>query len=105
VGLRNLYLDDSRPLPDYYIDSEWVVVRDPFKAVQLLKFEKFNIVSLDHDLTCFTEGKEVTGYAVLKELVEYYKERPKYKPNAIIIHSASTADYEKMQNVIKENWP
>jgi CheY-like chemotaxis protein len=77
------------------------VVDNPLKAVQLLKREKFNIVSLDHDLGFFINNREVTGYDVLKQVVEFYQENPNNKPNRVIVHSANIVGCENMLALIE----
>src|ERR1700716_1590869 len=59
VGMK-VWLDDVRPAP-----AGWVNVRTPEAAIDLLRSDDVEKVSLDHDLGLFTEGgKERTGYEV-----------------------------------------
>lgn len=101
--MRNLYLDDIRDLPKTYTDS-WLLVRSPFDALKLLKLEKFNIVSLDHDLGCFVEGNEITGLHVLRKMIELYQDRPELKCNKVIVHSANIVGTKNMMNLVKYFW-
>lgn len=72
-----LFLDDLRVVKDvtwltYPDNIEWIVVRSSVEFFDAWYAQKGNksFVSFDHDIQEFVEGEEITGYSVLKELVD-----------------------------------
>lgn len=62
----NIYLDDIRTCPEGF-----VIARTYERAVELLKNNKVNILSLDHDLGEDSNGKLLkTGYDLVKYICE-----------------------------------
>jgi len=89
----NIYLDDERSTPDGYVRCYW-----PQEVIQLLKTEKVNILSLDHDLGDDSRG---TGYDVLlwlEEQAALYSFEP---PRFITVHSANISARLKMVSAIR----
>lgn len=74
-----LFLDDERVVADvtwltYPENIEWIVVRNSVEFFDAWYAQKGNLsfVSFDHDIQEFVEGEEITGYSILKELVDVY---------------------------------
>jgi hypothetical protein len=58
-----VWLDDHRsPYPD---PDEWVWVRTPAEAIELLETGDVSELSLDHDLGLIDGDRELTGYDVV----------------------------------------
>jgi hypothetical protein len=94
-----LYLDDVRDPPD-----GWQVVRTYDEAIRLLSTQKYEEISLDHDLGCFdANGKEYTGYDLLKWLIER-KLNGEYVPPKIRIHTMNSVGMAKMIFSVKRYW-
>lgn len=72
---NGLFLDDER-LPDdvfwvkYPDNINWKIVRSYSDFESSLNEGSFDIISFDHDLQDFVDGKEYTGYDALKKLVD-----------------------------------
>lgn len=54
-NLMKLFLDDERNPPD----DSWIVVRDARTAIHLLRHNRFQELSLDHDLGTYQTGYDV----------------------------------------------
>lgn len=72
-----LFLDDERVPTDvtwmsYPEGAVFTVVRNSAQFFDELFRQEFDIVSFDHDIQEFVEGGEVTGYDILKEMVDMY---------------------------------
>lgn len=99
----NLWLDDERKSP-----RNWVWVKTPGDCIDVLKTFPVDILSLDHDLGIFVDGKEETGYDVLCWL----EQNLNYMPNEVRIHTANPVARKRMQlvlaaierSVIEEKW-
>lgn len=93
----NLFLDDIREPNDGYVleqfpefeNMEWEVVRNyrEFKKI-ISKKGLPEIISFDHDLTDFINGKEYTGFDCALWLVEFCYDNKLYFPE-FRIHSAN----------------
>ena len=76
--MKGLFLDDERnpqdvtwmPHSDYH-DVEWTVVRN-FQEFKQQILEEWDVISFDHDLQDFSNGREYTGYDCLKILPDNY---------------------------------
>lgn len=69
-----LYLDDIREAWMTYSDWEdWMVFRSPIEFLNYFKqhHQEITHVSFDHDLNCFLDGGEVTGYTCLKDICNF----------------------------------
>lgn len=62
----NLYVDDIRRYPDGF-----VIARNYDEAIEILKNNTINILSLDHDLGIDEYGVEKNGYDIVKYICEY----------------------------------
>ena len=92
-----VWLDDRRDAAD-----GWLHVRTPDEAIELLRTGQVEEISLDHDLGLFTtEGKEWTGYAVLKWLEhEVATGTAAFDIPIISIHSANPVGRKRMEQAI-----
>lgn len=63
--MRNLLIDDIRNPGEGIIPTDCVVARTYDEGLELLFWERFGCLYLDHDLGCFVDGKEYTGYDIL----------------------------------------
>lgn len=70
-----LFLDDIRFVEDvtwlnYPQDIEWIVVRNSVEFFHALCAYDPDVVSFDHDIQEFEGECEITGYQILKEMVD-----------------------------------
>jgi citrate synthase len=86
-----LLIDDSR-------NGNYVIARTYDAGIYLLTSCQWDILYLDHDLGCFIDGKEYTGYNILCWLEENHK----YLPGKIMLITSNGAVREKMQNLINK---
>ena len=108
----NLYLDDLR-VPSmsnsegrglgvaYAPTDKWVIVRDYFEFVDFIEdnFDDINIVSFDHDLACFKDGREYTGKDAVNFLIDYCIDNNKKFPNWFV-HSDNSAGKNNIISVV-----
>ncbi len=92
-----VWLDDRRSPPA----SDWVLVRTPGEAIELLRTGKVIELSLDHDLGLFADGRELTGYDVLLWLEERVATEAFQPPAKISVHSANAAAAPRMERAIE----
>lgn len=98
----NIFLDDIRSpymshninkgLGEYYSDSsKWIIIKDYFEFIKYIKenFDKIELISFDHDLACFRNGKEFTGKDAADYLIKYCLDNNKNLPNWYV-HSDNT---------------
>jgi hypothetical protein len=103
----NIYLDDKR-IPNmshsdvkglgdaYSSNDKWIIVRDYFKFVDLIdkSFDKIELVSFDHDLSCFKKvygvKEEFTGKTAVDYLINYCLDNNKKFPNWYV-HTDNTS--------------
>jgi hypothetical protein len=97
VGMK-VWLDDVRPAP-----AGWVHVLTPEAAIDLLRSDDVEEISLDHDLGLFTEGgKERTGYEVLVFIErEVAMGTATFTVPEIHIHSANAVGRRRMTQAIQ----
>lgn len=85
-----IWLDDERPAP-----AGWMWVKTVEDAIQALRSNRVEEISLDHDL-----GIEATGYDVM-----LYLERCAFEgkpiPTQIRIHTANSVGREKMKQCLE----
>lgn len=86
-----VFLDDERPTPE-----GWTGVRWPDEAIELLRSEDVEAVSLDHDLGDDERG---TGYDVLLWIEEAVVTRG-FDPPAMSVHSANSSARARMMAAI-----
>lgn len=72
-----LFLDDLRVPSDvtwmnYPAEAVFTIVRNSSQFFEELVRQEFDIVSFDHDIQEFVDGEEVTGYDILKGMVDVY---------------------------------
>ena len=93
---HKLYVDDIRDPKG----QGWVVVRNYDDAIHELTTNKYDVLSLDHDIASYREdGREMTGYDIALFLAEW-KYHGKYTPPDIRIHSANPVGQQNIQSVI-----
>lgn len=88
----NLYLDDCRDAPN----NNFVIARNAFDALIILKYCKIGILSLDHDLGV----NQPTGYDLVKIMVE-----KRLYPQEIYLHSANPVGRENMYKLLEKYKP
>ncbi len=100
INFKNkLWIDDVRPAPD----DTWDIARTYDEAINSLSKNKYDIVSFDHDLGDFKDGRERTGYDVLLWLTEK-RLNNETVPKNLRIHSANPVGRQRMQGVIDRYW-
>ena len=87
-----IFLDDERATP-----PGWTRVYWPCEAIELLKNEKVEEISLDHDLGDDQRG---TGYDVVLWIEEAVATRG-FTPPLMKVHSANSSAREKMEAGIR----
>lgn len=105
----NVFLDDIRfpsishrkgkGLGENYSDLEnWSIVRDFFEFKYLIDnhFDEIQLISFDHDLSCFADGVEYTGKSAADYLINFCIDNCKKLPNWFV-HSDNTSG---KQNII-----
>jgi hypothetical protein len=120
--MYNLFLDDFRnpedvilykPRCSYYVDRDWVIVRNYDEFVKIIKEKGIPIaVSFDHDLADehygledyvwnneYDQFKEKTGYHCAKWLIEYCIDNNKELPKVIFIHSMNPAGAQNIKSL------
>lgn len=79
MKMQGIFLDDERNPDDvtwvtYPEGVEWHVVRNAAQFIRMLTACKFTgedfIVSFDHDIQVFVNSEEITGYDILKKMVD-----------------------------------
>jgi hypothetical protein len=86
-----IYLDDIRKCPY----DDWETVRTAEEAIDLLREEEVDEISLDHDL-----GTVLTGYDVACYIEGLVFQDRDYVPPKIYIHSANPVGIRKIQQAI-----
>lgn len=87
----NVFLDDLRPCPKGY-----KYAKSADECIQLIKKNKVNVLSLDHDLGFACPS----GFEVVKYMVKH-----KRYPNQIILHTANPFGRFRMFHLLKQNKP
>ena len=103
--MKGLFLDDERNPEDvtwidYPENIEWVVVRDSSDFRDAFILGWFDVVSFDHDIAeMSTEGKETTGYDVLKSMVGHLMDnQDEYLPEQVFFHTQNLIGKENMES-------
>ena len=98
--VKGLYVDDIRDLPSWAV-GEWDIARNYDEAIQLLTDNKYDELSLDHDIASWTkDGREMTGYDIALWLV-YQDIDEEYIPPKIYCHSANPVGAKNILGVIE----
>ena len=93
-----LYVDDERPLPAQY--KGWEVARNYDQAIKMLSANKYDVVSLDHDIASWNkDDREMTGYDIALWLAER-KHNNEYVPPEVFVHSANPVGVKNIQGVV-----
>lgn len=108
----NVFLDDlrmpnmahsvGRNLGELYSDKKkWVIVRDYFEFVDIINkhFDEINLISFDHDLACYKNGKEWTGKDAADYLIDYCIDNDK-KLTSWYVHSDNTSGKKNIISTI-----
>jgi hypothetical protein len=99
VAHRRLFVDDVRDAPE-----NWEVARTYQDAITMLSTGNYVEVSLDHDLGCFMNGREYTGYDILLWLINRKQYQYGHVPAVIDIHTANPVASEKMLSMVERYW-
>lgn len=75
--IKGLFLDDERFPQDvawvkYPDNVEWRVVRTYQDFVACYMLNDYDVFSFDHDIQCFENGREMTGYDALKVTLDAF---------------------------------
>jgi hypothetical protein len=97
-----VWLDDRRP--PHPKPDEWVWVRTPAEAIELLKTGEVSELSLDHDLGLLDGEREETGYDVVTWIEEAVATRGFVPPQTIRVHSSNASAAPKMERGIEAIW-
>lgn len=98
--MRRLFVDDERNPPN---EQLWDVARSYDEAIEMLKTEPYDVVSLDHDIASYDEdGRERTGSDVLNYLVELKVYQDIHAPQFVYVHSANPSAYRSMELAINK---
>ena len=100
--MKILVLDDDinrlKMFRQKFIGNDLKTVVDAQSAIALLKNERFDLVSLDHDL----DGKQYvpsgpgTGY----EVAEWLSKHPDRNPKQVVLHSLNGPARERMNAIL-----
>lgn len=82
-----VWLDDVRTPPD----DTWQWAKTSDEAIAFLRYESVSIISLDHDLGLYDDGKKVARF------ITTMKVRP-----ATIIHSMNPVGAKAMSDILAE---
>lgn len=97
-----LFLDDERVVSDvtwvkYDEDIEWTVVRNEWDFFRQFGLGGVDCISFDHDIQRFTvDGVEITGYDILKEMVDMFLEDGKPIPQCFF-HTQNPVGKKNME--------
>ena len=105
---KGLFLDDERNPEDvtwvkYPENTEWTVVRNSSDFRDAFILGGFDVLSFDHDIAeISTEGKETTGYHVLKNMVEHMMDNPDDNlPEYVFFHTQNPVGKRNMESYWK----
>ena|ERR1700752_4830666 len=91
-----LYVDDERNVP-----AGWDVARSYDEAIEKLTNNKYDELSLDHDIASYDKtGKEKTGYDIALWLANRKMISNEYIPPKIDSHSANPIGRARIMGVI-----
>lgn len=91
-----LWVDDIRPVPD----ESWIRATNYWEAMDMLtnNWYDLSVVSLDHDISSFRDGREYTGYDILCKIEEKaYFTHPEFE---IRVHSMNPVGAGRMRKLI-----
>jgi hypothetical protein len=91
-----VWLDDRRSPRD----PDWVWVKTPEAAIELLATGEVIELSLDHDLGLLDREPEATGYDVVLWIERQVATAGFVPPELIVVHSANSAAAPKMERGI-----
>lgn len=94
--LTKLYVDDIRNPPD----DTWDLARSFDEAIKMLTDIDYELVSLDHDIASFKNGREYTGYDIVLWFVNRKINNGGYVPPTILVHSANPVGADRMRLTI-----
>jgi hypothetical protein len=92
-----VWLDDRRPPRD----PDWVWVKTPEEAIELLATGEVTEISLDHDLGLLDRSPEATGYDVVLWVEHQVATGGFVPPEVIVVHSANSSAAPKMERGIE----
>jgi hypothetical protein len=108
----NVFLDDlrmpnmahsaGRNLGEIYSSEErWIIVRDYFEFINLIdkSFDDINLISFDHDLACYKDGREWTGKDAADYVINYCLDNNKKFPSWYV-HSDNTSGKKNIISAI-----
>lgn len=88
-----VFVDDIREPSN----PSWIIARSAVAAIQLLKTNMVDVISLDHDLG---ESSVATGYDVAKWIEAAFMTTG-FEPPRILVHTQNPVGREKIKAVIK----
>lgn len=92
-----IWLDDIRTPPT----NDWTWCKTVEEVIQYLKISKVTDMSLDHDLGCDSDGKELlNGY----DLCKWMMNNNKWPTKSIGIHSRNPVGRANMWAIIEKHW-
>jgi hypothetical protein len=94
--VMKVWLDDRRPPRD----PEWVWVKTPEGAIELLETGQVIEISLDHDLGLIEREPEATGYDVVVWMERQVATAGFVPPEVIKVHSSNSSAAPKMERGI-----
>jgi hypothetical protein len=94
-----VWLDDRRP--PYPNPDEWVWVRTPAEAIELLETGEVSELSLDHDLGLIDGDRELTGYDVVTWMERAVATEGFEPPRTIGVHSSNAPAAARMERGIE----
>lgn len=96
-----LYVDPARSLPETYDHKTWTMARSFHEAVVKLELIDFQELSLEYDLESRYGDESMTGYNILKWLLER-KRTGLHIPNRINVHTSNATARSYMEHFIEE---
>jgi hypothetical protein len=98
--MRNLLIDDMRNPGEGIIPTDCVVIRNYWEGLRYLENVFIDCLYLDHDLGCFAEGREFTGYDLLCELERFPLSY--IHPKEIKLVTSNPVGRARMEQVIRK---
>lgn len=109
----NVFLDDIRTpkmshnstkgLGVKYSNSDkWVIIRDYFSFIKFIdkNIKKIKLISFDHDIASYKEGKEYTGKDAANYLIEVCLDN-NIKMPCWYVHSDNTVGAKNIDTILK----
>jgi hypothetical protein len=94
-----VWLDDRRP--PHPKPDEWVWVRTPAEAIEILETGEVSELSLDNDLGLIDGEREATGYDVVTWIERAVATEGFVPPETIRVHSSNASAAPKMERGIE----